>query len=263
MQYMDQLAPREYAVPEDRIGLQLGSLEHEVSKVLVALDVTEAVVDEAIDQGANMIIAHHAIIYRPLKNLQTSTPMGRIYTKLIKHDIAVFIAHTNLDAAAGGINDLMADALKIQSSGVLEGLAKAHSGSNELIGLGRVGSLDHPMTLRKFAERVKVAFAVPAVRIVGDPERLVRTAAVLGGSGGRYAEHALRAGADVLVTGDIDYHTAHDALAAGLMIVDPGHHAEKIMKSAVAERLQEQLNQDQYDTQAFASRLDTEVFQFV
>ena len=91
IQWMEQIAPKSLAVPDDRIGLQLGSLRTEVSHVLVALDVTEEVVEEAIQLGAKLIIAHHAIIFRPLKDLQTDTPAGRLYERLIKHDIAVYI----------------------------------------------------------------------------------------------------------------------------------------------------------------------------
>jgi dinuclear metal center YbgI/SA1388 family protein len=360
---MEELAPKSIAVPEDKIGLQLGSLAREIRTVLVALDVTEEVVDEAIRLGAELIIAHHAIIYRPLAQLQTDTPMGNIYAKLIKHDIAVYIAHTNLDAAEGGMNDWMAEALQIQPEGVLEevsaeklyklvvfvpyeqhqrvldamfasgagwignyshcsfnvrgqgtflpregaqpfigqpgkmeiaeevrvetivpesaknrviqSMLKAHpyeevaydvyqlERKGRVCGLGRVGRLNEPTTLSELAQRVKTAFQVPMVRVVGEPDREIRKAAVLGGSGGRYYRHALRAGADVLITGDIDYHTAHDALAAGISLIDPGHNAEKIMKRKTAEWLERKLSERKYDTKVMASTVNTEVFRFV
>ncbi len=117
IQLMEQLAPKHYAVENDKIGLQLGTLNKPIKKILVALDVTDAVVDEAIEQGAELIIAHHAIIYRPLAKLDTSTPAGRLYEKLIKNDIAVYISHTNLDVADGGINDWLADLVGIVPEG--------------------------------------------------------------------------------------------------------------------------------------------------
>ncbi|MNC49607.1 putative GTP cyclohydrolase 1 type 2 [compost metagenome] len=89
IQYMEQLAPKHVAMEGDKIGLQLGSLQKEIHNVLVALDVNEEVVDEAIEMGVDLIVAHHAIIYRPLANLQSDTPMGRVYEKLIKNNIAV------------------------------------------------------------------------------------------------------------------------------------------------------------------------------
>jgi dinuclear metal center YbgI/SA1388 family protein len=360
VQLLEQLAPKHYAVPDDKIGLQVGSLRREMKRVLVALDVNQEVVHEAKEAGAELIVAHHAVIYRPLAHLRTDTPAGALAAELLRSDIAVYVAHTNLDAAEGGMNDWMAEALGIAITGVLEevhtdklyklavfvpvghqervrdamfaagagwignyshcsfnvegtGTFLPREGSDPFIGqagrfeqtaevrietvvpysvhkaviqamlkahpyeevaydlypmdlkgrafgLGRVGALPAPETLDQFADRVKRALDVPFVRVVGDGSREVRKAAVLGGSGSRYVRHALFAGADVLVTGDIDYHTAQDALAAGLCIVDPGHNAEKIMKKRLADWLQERLREQGYATEAIASQISTEPF---
>jgi dinuclear metal center YbgI/SA1388 family protein len=360
IQLMERLAPKHYAVPDDKIGLQVGSSAKEVKRVLVALDVTPEVVAEAATLGAEMIVAHHAVIYRPLAHLRTDTPAGALAADLLRKDIAVYISHTNLDTAEGGINDWMAEALGLQVRGVLEevhtdqlfklavfvpeshhevvrdaifaagagwignyshcsfntagtGTFLPREGSNPFIGkpgvlektpeirletvvpqsvrkaviaamlkahpyeevaydlypmdlkgrsfgLGRVGHLPEPESLDHFAERVKKAFDVPFVRIVGEGDRPIRKVAVLGGSGSRYIRHAIFAGADVLVTGDIDYHSAQDALAAGIAIVDPGHNAEKIMKPNVAKWLREQLKAKGYETEVFASEVNTEPF---
>lgn len=361
--FMEQLAPKHVAMEDDKIGLQLGSLQKEITGVLTALDVNEAVVDEAIRLGANLIIAHHAIIYRPLRNLQSDTPMGKVYEKLIKHDIAVYVAHTNLDVTEGGMNDWMAEALGIDSSAsvedihtenlyklvvfvpkdhhqrVLDAVLNAGAGAignyshcsfniegygtfvpgegtdpyigkqgrmekaeeirietivphgirskviqamlkshpyeevaydmypmdlkGRVFGLGRVGKLDEPVTLKEFAERVKLNLNVPHVRVVGDLNREIKKAAVIGGSGGRYWKAAMFRGADVLVTGDIDYHTAQDAEMAGLTLIDPGHNAEKIMKSKVAAWLEEKLRDAKYATKVHASEVNTEPFHFL
>lgn len=365
VQLLEQLAPKHIAVENDRIGLQLGTLQKQITKVLVALDVTPEVVEEAIAAGAELIVAHHAIIYRPLAKLDTSTPAGKLYEKLIKNDIAVYIAHTNLDVADGGINDWMADMLGIAAEGrasledvhtdklyklvvfvpethheqVLQalwqggaggiggyshcsfnidgiGTFKPGDGTNPFIGeagrlervkevrietivphsvhrkavqamlkahpyeevaydlypvelkgrvfgLGRIGKLPSPITLGDLAARAKEAFDVPALRVVGDPERSVKKIAVLGGAGAKYVRHASFAGADVLVTGDIDYHTAHDALAAGIAIIDPGHNIEKLMKPRLADWLRRELEQRKYATAVQASTIDTEPFKFM
>ncbi|MFC5532145.1 Nif3-like dinuclear metal center hexameric protein [Cohnella yongneupensis] len=360
IQLMERLAPKYYAVEGDKIGLQVGSVAREVRRVLVALDVTPAVVEEAGELGAELIIAHHAVIYRPLAHLRTDTPAGALAANLLRKDIAVYISHTNLDTAEGGMNDWMAEALGLNGRDVLEevhtdklfklvvfvpeshqdkvraalfaagagwignyshcsfntegtGTFLPREGSQPFIGqqgklesaaeirietvvpqsvrkavisamlkahpyeevaydlysmdlkgrsfgLGRVGLLPTPETLDEFAERVKRAFDVPFVRVVGDGSRQIRKVAVLGGSGARYIRHASFAGADVLVTGDIDYHTAHDAEVAGLALVDPGHNAEKIMKPKTAEWLQEQLKGKGYATEVFASKVNTEPF---
>lgn len=363
IQYMEQLAPKHVAMENDKIGLQLGSLQKEITGVLVALDVNDAVVDEAISLGANLIVAHHAIIFRPLANLQSDTPMGKVYEKLIKNDIAVYISHTNLDVTDGGMNDWMAEVLDVQDVSPLEDIhtdklyklvvfvPKDHhqrvldavlnagagwignyshcsfniegygtfvpregtdpylgtqgkmekveevrietivpqSSRNKVIqamlkshpyeevaydlygmdlkgrtlGLGRVGKLTEPVSLESFVQRVKEKFDVPAVRVVGDLNTQIKKVAVVGGSGGRYWKHAIFRGADVLVTGDVDYHTAQDALMAGMTIIDPGHNAEKIMKPRVASWLTEKLQEDRYETKVHASSIDTEPFSFL
>lgn len=119
IQLFEQFSPKAYAMEGDKIGLQIGRLNKPVDKVLIALDVLEEVVDEAIRENAQLIIAHHPLIYRPLQKITTDRPVGRIIEKLIKHDIAVYAAHTNLDVAVGGVNDLLAEALGLTKTEVL------------------------------------------------------------------------------------------------------------------------------------------------
>jgi dinuclear metal center YbgI/SA1388 family protein len=363
IQLMEQLAPKHYAMPDDKIGLQLGTLNKDIRNVLVALDVTNEVVEEAIRVQADLIIAHHAIVYRALKHLQTDTPAGKLYEKLIKHDIAVYIAHTNLDVADGGVNDMMASALgltglshleavhteklkklvvfipathqdqvrnavfnagaggighyshcsfNLAGTGtflpgagakpfignlgqfesvsevrfetilpegierkVIQALLKAHPYEEvaydlypldlkgRTFGLGRVGKLTEACSVAELVRQVKAVFSVPTVRVVGDLQQVVKKVAVLGGAGSRYIQASLYAGADVLITGDIDYHSAQDALAAGLVLIDPGHNVEKIMKHHVAEYLTKQLLAKKSTTQVIASSVNTEVFHFM
>lgn len=115
----EKWSPKYLAMEGDPIGLHVGTLNKKIERVLVTLDVNEAVVDEAIEKEAALIIAHHPPIFRPLKNLQTDFPQGRLIEKLIKHDIAVYAAHTNLDVANGGVNDLLADALGLQNTQIM------------------------------------------------------------------------------------------------------------------------------------------------
>ena len=119
IQLFEQFSPKAYAMDGDKIGLQIGALNQPVQNVLIALDVTEEVVDEAIAKGAQIIIAHHPPIFRPLQKIATDTSAGRMIAKLIKNDIAVYAAHTNLDVATGGVNDLLAEALRLEKPEVL------------------------------------------------------------------------------------------------------------------------------------------------
>jgi putative NIF3 family GTP cyclohydrolase 1 type 2 len=119
------------------------------------------------------------------------------------------------------------------------------------------------VTLEAFCEHVKEALKLDYVRVVGDSQRNIQKVAVLGGSGGRFISKAQFAGADVLVTGDIDHHTAHDALAAGMCVIDAGHHIESILKTAVAEKLQHLLGAERYSTEVVASTVSTDPFRLV
>ena len=116
----EQWSPKRFAMDGDPIGLHVGRLNRQVEKVLVTLDVNEEVIDEAIRNGANLVIAHHPPIFRPIKNIMTDTPQGRMIEKCIKNDITVYAAHTNLDVTPGGVNDLLASKLGLVDTGILE-----------------------------------------------------------------------------------------------------------------------------------------------
>ncbi|KKI88584.1 hypothetical protein WQ54_30795 [Bacillus sp. SA1-12] len=119
IQLFEQFSPKAYAVEGDKIGLQIGTLNKQVHQVMITLDVMESVIDEAIENNVDLIIAHHPPIFRPIKKLSTDNTYGRMLEKCIKHDIAVYAAHTNLDVANGGVNDLLAEALELTDLEVL------------------------------------------------------------------------------------------------------------------------------------------------
>ena len=131
------------------------------------------------------------------------------------------------------------------------------------MGLGRIGTLEKELTLAQFAEHVKSAFEVPTVRFVGNPSATIKTVAVLGGDGNKYINAAKRRGADVLVTGDLYYHVAHDAEAIGLNVVDPGHNVEKVMIQGVANYMTTACIAAKYDVEFIESKVTTEPFTFI
>ncbi|HZG70910.1 MAG TPA: Nif3-like dinuclear metal center hexameric protein [Chondromyces sp.] len=363
IQLFERFAPKSYMMEGDKVGLQIGKLNQKVERVMVALDVLEEVVDEAIEKKVQLIIAHHPLIFRPLASIRTDETYGRMIEKLIKHDIAVYAAHTNLDVAPGGVNDLLAEALDLKDTKVLvptlerplkklvvfapqedadnirAALGKAGAGSlgnyshcsfsfpgtgrflpgqdadphigapgvpesvpeerievifpqelekkvitamlkahpyeevaydlyslenkEETLGLGRIGNLPEEMTLKEFAEFVKERFSVQGVRVVGKLEDKVRKVAVLGGDGNKYFKSAKFNGADVYVTGDFYYHTAHDAMMAGLNVVDPGHNIEKVMKSGVAQKMAKLCGEKGYKVEFLVSEVHTDPFTFL
>lgn len=359
----EQWSPKDFAMDGDSVGLQVGQLNRPVEKVLVTLDVNAKVIDEAIQKGAKLIIAHHPPIYRPLKNLLTDTSQGSMIEMCIKNDIAVYAAHTNLDVAPGGVNDMLAEKLGLVDTKIVEptysvplyklvvfspvtyadeireALGKVGAGAigdysgcsfsssgtgrftpiagaepfigeigkgeevneerievvfprpirskvlkamlgahpyeepaydlfaldqeSNVYGLGRVGKLQEKTTLGQFAEFVKTAFGVPALRFVGDPNKEIRKVAVLGGDGNKYIGAAKRSGADVLVTGDMYYHVAHDAEAMGLAVIDPGHNIEKVMIRGVADYMHAACVDAHYDVSFIESEIITEPFTFI
>jgi dinuclear metal center YbgI/SA1388 family protein len=360
---MEALAPKELAMEGDKIGLQVGSLNKPIKRVMVTLDLLENVVDEAIEKGVDLIISHHAFIYRPLKTVNTNQEKGRILEKLLKNDISVFVAHTNLDIALGGVNDMLFDVLGLQDRKVLVELGKeklyklvvfvpenhqedireavasngaghignySHctfqtsglgtfkplEGTNPFIGsqgelekvaevrletivpesslnsvvqaiiqahpyeevaydvyplkiqgnpygLGRMGELDKPYTLKEFVEHVKELLEVPMVRVVGDLNKKIQTVGVIGGDGNNYIYDAKRRGCDVLITGDVYYHTAHDALGIGLNLIDPGHNVEKVVIKGLQTYLIKGCQEKNLQIDIIGSDSKTEPFQFI
>jgi dinuclear metal center YbgI/SA1388 family protein len=334
---IDALAPPAYALPNDPIGLHVGNPTEPVSAVVTTLDVRSQTIAKCIAHGASLIVAHHPLIFEQRATVCDNTQDGALLTALIRARISVYVAHTNYDVAPGGVNDILADALGLCETRVLQhtvsplwlklttfvppshamavrsalceagagtlghyahctflsegtgtfipldgarpfigktdtleqtpevriettlpasalhavvqALHRTHpyetpaydvlplmDGIHERYGIGRVGTIA-PCTLAAFAAHAKKVFGVPYVRIVGDAARTMRTVAVLGGSGKRALHHAIAHRADVLVTGDIDHHTAHDALLHGIALIDAGHAIEDIAMEHAARRL--------------------------
>lgn len=237
MQVMERIAPRRLAEDWDNPGLLVGSPGDEVKKILVALDVREETVERAIEDGCDLIVAHHPLIFRGLKAVRTDDVTGRKIARLIKADIAVFAAHTNLDSAAGGVNDVLAERLGLTALAPLaEGAADGEPG------LGRIGLLDAPISLDGFAALVKERLGLSALRVVCAGEHPIRRVALCGGSGAEFIGRAAAKGADVYVTGDVKYHDGERALGLGVHVLDAGHFAtEQPIIARLAERLSEEL----------------------
>ncbi|MBP2638110.1 MAG: cyclohydrolase 1 type 2 [Firmicutes bacterium] len=325
---IEKWAPKYLAEEWDNIGLLLGSPAQDIHKIFVTLDVDQEAVQQAVSIGANLIIAHHPLIFKGITNIRTDLPTGALLSDLIKHGIAVYAAHTNLDSAVGGVNDILAQKFNLKDIQPLttvyqeklhklvvfvpnshveivrNAMAKAgaghignyshctfvtpgigsflplpsanpflgESGKLEYVdesrletivpehlrspviaamlaahpyeevaydeylllnkhhnyGLGRVGRLAEPVALADFIKQVKGALLIDSLNMAGSPKKLIRQVAVCGGSGASLIGNALKAGADVLVTGDVKYHEAQYAIAEGLAIIDAGHFATEL-----------------------------------
>ncbi|MCQ2501011.1 MAG: Nif3-like dinuclear metal center hexameric protein [Lachnospiraceae bacterium] len=211
--------PESAAESWDNPGLLVGRMDREVKKIFVALDVTDETLQQAIAAGADMMITHHPLIFSAQKKVNDQSFIGRRILGLIENRISYYAMHTNFDVR--GMADINEQQLGLVDTEVLE-VTGENNGTPE--GIGRVGSVTKEASLRQLAQAVKEGMQIPSVLLYGDPERMVSRVAVSSGSGKSMVPAALAAKAEVLVTGDIDYHTAIDAKACGLSIIDAGHY---------------------------------------
>lgn len=228
IQYLEQLAPLSMACSWDNSGFLAGRSQKEVKKILIALDATDEVIDQAIEEQVDFLLTHHPLIFQPLKKINDQDFISRRILRLLQADISYYAMHTSFDAAPGGMADLAAERLGLLETEVLEVTGTLDSDGQEAqaYGIGKVGQLSRPVSLRELADLVKRAFGLPCVAVYGmDPaEREVSKVAVCPGSGKSVIGHALQSGAQVLVTGDIGHHDGIDAAANGLAIIDAGHY---------------------------------------
>lgn len=206
--FLETVAPAASKMDWDNVGLLCGSRKREVSKILVALDPFEDAAEEAVEIGADLIVTHHPLIFQPVKNVTDDTSIGRVILTLAKHDISAINAHTNLDVAEGGVNDVLAQVLGLQNVEVVPG------------GLLRIGDVN-AQPVESFLEHVKNTLGCPGLRYVGSGE--VHRVAVGGGACGSELMDAVDAGCDTFVTSDIKYNTFWDAHDLGINLIDAGH----------------------------------------
>lgn len=322
--------PTHLASEWDNVGLQIGDINKEVKVILTALEITEDVIDEAIEKNVDLIISHHPLIFKNIKNLAYNNSHNNKIVTLIKNDIAVYAAHTNVDIANNGMNDWLAQVLEVervrplvyekfeeylhisieldnsQINDIIDLLSEIGSGErgdvlqkvtvtpttsfkayevdrkvhdnmciiNAFIletqipvlkrlmknynlkhkqstiyytatrtenmrkqyGIGRVGSIK-PKSLEALATIIKDKFDIDGVKIVGSRETIISRAAIIGGSGSDYIDSAIKAGCDVLITGDTGYHQAQHVLENNMCMIDAGHHLEIIFNDIMRDFL--------------------------
>lgn len=349
----------------DPVGLHIGTLDKPIKRVMMTLDVRPEVVQEAIEKKIDLIVAKHPPIFRPIERLTQTDPQTKMYLDLVKHDIAVYAAHTNMDIIPDGLNDWFCEMLGIEvedfmtqthqvkfkklivyvpieaaakmrqalgeagageqgnyqftsfqsvgisrftpmmgahpaigSVGVPESVQEAKievllpetieaevlramyavhpyeepafdllSLGNDPIkyGIGRVGHLPQPMLIEDFVTRVKNVFELDGLRLVEPvvhPKKMVQKIAICGGSGGNFYPDALKKGADVYITGDVYYHTAHDMQANGLTVIDPGHNIERVCILRFIEKMNAWKKAEKWDVEFIPSITNTNPFQY-
>ncbi|MGE4485601.1 MAG: Nif3-like dinuclear metal center hexameric protein [Oscillospiraceae bacterium] len=216
---LDKFAPCVIKMDFDNVGLLVGSADTEVSRVLLALDITDAVIGEAIEEGAQLIVSHHPMFFS-LKSVNDMDPAGRKIVRLLSHGISAVCMHTNLDAAAGGVNDELAKAVGIAETKLIS--TEGFTPNDEPYCAGRWGELPTSMPMSEFLPFLKERLETNGLRY-SDSGKPVKKVAVIGGSGGSELGKVLELGCDTFITADVKYDVFLSAAEAGINIIDGDH----------------------------------------
>jgi len=258
---MNELAPVSLAFSWDNCGLLAGSEKWAVKKILFALDITLEVVDEAIALNAELIISHHPLIFKPLTAITDATMEGEILIKILEHKIAIYAAHTSLDAAENGVNDVLCKLLDLKN---VIGLDKYTSSDGlSVVSCGRVGELSSEMTFQAFCDFAQEKINTPNIRCCGDNNRSVKKIAICGGAGDSLSEDAISAAADVFLSGELKYHTALKLKEKNICFVEAGHYYTEcpVLKELITN-LQNKLNMLQYNVMLIESLIKTDPYNY-
>lgn len=245
IEVMEEIAPAHLAETWDNPGLQVGHRGWPVKKILISLDPTPDVMNHAAEASADMLITHHPLLFRPLKSVDLSTPIGGIVGAAIKNTIAVYAAHTNLDSVVDGLNDMLAMRLGLNNVSALAphvGETAETFTEKQQNGLGRIGNLPEATDVVSLCRTLKNILGLESVRMVGEPQQTVGRVAICTGSGSSLLERFFSSDADLFITGDVGYHDAREVEDRKTALIDIGHFgSEHIMVDKLGERLRKLL----------------------
>jgi dinuclear metal center YbgI/SA1388 family protein len=244
---LEELAPLSAAEEWDNVGLLVGDRGREVTRLMTCLTLTPVTTAEAIAAGAELVVVHHPLPFRPLSRITTDTTAGQLLWDLIGAKVAVYSSHTAFDSARDGINEQWAARLGLEDVESLVG-GDANAGG---LGSGRCGRLASPCTLSVLAARIKAVLNLSRVRVVGTSEQPVTRVAVACGSGGAFLDAARLTGCDCLVTGEANFHACLEAEANQIGLILCGHFASERF---AMEQLASELAQKFPDVKVWASR---------
>lgn len=220
MNWLEELSPLQYAEEWDNVGLLLGDENQEIRHIMIALDASDYVIEQAVEQKVDLLLTHHPMIFRAVKQINNQSMVGRRIWKLASHQISYYAMHTNFDVK-GGMAELAAERIGLQETVPLD--ITSPEGANPE-GIGRIGTIAESITVKSLAGIVKDKFGLKNVTAYGDLQRRVQKIAICPGSGKSEIDNALRANAEVLITGDIGHHEGIDAVDMGLEIIDATHY---------------------------------------
>ncbi|MFH1216788.1 MAG: Nif3-like dinuclear metal center hexameric protein [Pseudomonadota bacterium] len=250
LDFLGRMAPWDLAESWDNVGLMVGNPEQEARGVLVALDPTMPVMNEALDQKANIIITHHPLIFHPIKSINTATSFGKLLTKALNHDISIISCHTNLDLIEDGVSDTLATIFGLKKTTPL-----SPAGNEPGQGFGKIGDLPSPMDRDLFLHFIARQLNIEGITLAGTPPAIISRVALCGGSGSEFAEKALKAGADIYITAELKHSVARWAEENQLCIIDGSHFAtENVVIPMLVARLQTFFQQNDSAVPVLASQ---------
>jgi dinuclear metal center YbgI/SA1388 family protein len=232
--HLENIAPLHLQEPYDNCGLLSGSLDTNCTGILCTLDATEAVIQEAVAKGCNLVVAHHPIVFSGLKKINGTTYVEKAVIAAIKHDIAIYSIHTNLDNVINGVNGKIAQKIGLSQLEILDPKPGAGPG----IGAGIIGQLSVPILEADFLQNLAHIFKIPTIKHSPFLGKKLQKIAICGGSGAFLTQKALEMGADAFVTSDLKYHDYFDANGL-LLLADIGHfESEQYTVELLVELLQ-------------------------
>ena len=252
LSYMEKRFPYELAYDFDynKIGLTIGDENNELSGVLLALDLTNEVIDEAINKKCNLIISHHPFTFSPITKVIYTEEKGMLIYKMVKNDISLIAMHTNMDLGINGVADSLCEILHLNDSNIRVGKKE------ELI---RVGNIEE-ISLKQLCENIKKIFNLSGVKFIGDLSTRINKIGIIGGSGGHESdiEEAIKCGCQCYITGEIKHHIALYAKFKNICLIEVDHGIEKVVFDNLALDIKNKFN-----TNVFISEINSNLFQFL
>lgn len=259
---MENYAPSKFKESYDNVGLMVGNGEEEVKGILIALDCTLNVIQEAVDKKCNLILTHHPLFFNRPSSITKDTLQGKKTIELIKNNINLLSSHTNLDSVYGGLNSLIMKKLGFENYSTME-LSIAREPGDNVTGVGRLAILDEAISIKELCKMVKSKLHIPFIRYTGNESWKVNKIAVINGSGEDFFSISKKLGAQCIITGDTTYHYASDYTEEGISIIDVGHfETEWPAFKMFGELLQEQLKEKEYDVEIIISEKTSRVYKF-
>ena len=255
---IDKEASFNLAEDWDNSGLQAGDMSWSVKKILIALDPIVEVMLEAAKINADLVLTHHPLFIKSPKCIDFSSMPGSAISISAREKISIISAHTNLDKAENGLNDYFAEIIGLQE------IVPLLNSDNDILNIGRKGKLEKADTLNNFAIKVKEKLNLNHLRVIGDKDLKIRTAAVITGSGGSMVDEFIQSKTDVFITGDVKYHEARVIEEKKLGMIDVGHFgSEHIAIQLLADKLASSSKIHNYDFEIFKYENESDPFNIV